>query len=396
MSDAASPSRRWRDVAGAWLGIGTAPGALLVGAGLAVRNGGSVPLISLGLGLLLLALIVWLQGSLGLRPPLGEGANLTEVSRRYFTPVMHRVLGALIGVAMTGWFGVNVGMGAASLGALLGLPQWVTAPLIGVPVLLLSLRGMTAWNKLVAVTAICVLGLVGWVMFRYTGGGLPLLAEPPAASLVAADIAVLIGYVGVFSVRAPDFTAGLGRFRDLNIVSALLVLPMTAVILAGAVLARYAGSANLVAALSAPGGLPAGNLLIALAVIAPTFTCIYSGAPALRAGFPLGERASILTVAGVGLVLAVVRFDRVLLPWLAVLGAMLPPIIVPLLAEFASRRSGRAARAVPLWPWLAGAGVAFVLAVARSPFAMLGGFLAAAAATLLWQFSRGAALASTR
>jgi cytosine permease len=371
------------------MGIGTAPGALLVGAGLAARNYGSVPVASLAVGMALLAVIVWLQGSMGLQPPHGEAANLTEISRRYFTPVMHRIIGAMIGIGMTGWFGVNVGMGAGSLRALTGLPQWAAASLIGIPILLLSLRGMRTWNRLAAVTTVCVLGLVAWVMVNYSPGGLPVAAASPSPSLVAVDVAVLIGYIGVFTVRAPDFTAGLAGLRDLNIVALLLLAPMILVVLAGAILAREAGSSDLVRALAGPGGLAVGNLLIALAVVAPTFTTLYSGAPALRAGFSISERTSLYTVALVGLALAIARFDLWLIPWLSILGAMLPPIVVPLLAEFVSRRIGRSPRAVPLWPWLGGALVAFALAIIRHPLAMTGGFLAAGAATALWQSQGG-------
>src|SRR5512133_2315571 len=107
----APADRRWSSVAGAWLGVGTGPGALLLGAGLAARHIWVVPLTSVFLGRLLLSGIVWVQAQLGLRPPLGEGADLTQVGKRYLTPHMRRILAALIGIGMTGWFGVNVGMG---------------------------------------------------------------------------------------------------------------------------------------------------------------------------------------------------------------------------------------------------------------------------------------------
>jgi hypothetical protein len=71
-----------------------------------------------------------------------------------------------------------------------------------------------------------------------------------------------------------------------------------------------------------------------------------------------------------------------------VLGAVLPPIIVPLAVEFHLRRRGRAPRLVPVWPWLAGAGLAAILALAHSPVAMLAGFLAIGAATAMWRSQR--------
>lgn len=83
------------------------------------------------------------------------------------------------------------------------------------------------------------------------------------------------------------------------------------------------------------------------------------------------------------------RLDRWLTPFLSVLGAMLPPIVIPLLAEFISRRKGRAPRPAPLWPWLSGAVIAFRLAVLRHPLAMTAGFLVTGAATAVWQAHGG-------
>jgi cytosine permease len=149
-------------------------------------------------------------------------------------------------------------------------------------------------------------------------------------------------------------------------VTLLLSLPMVIVIFAGAVLAQRAGSSDLIAVLAAPGGIAIGNILIALAVVAPTFTTFYSGAPGLRAAIGIGEKPAMVLMAVVGLVLAAVHFDELLLPWLGVLGAVLPPITVPLAVEFYMRRRGRAPRLVPVWPWLAGAGLAAILAMWRS------------------------------
>ena len=39
--------KRWTNASGAWLGIGTSPGALLLGIGIAQRYNGSIPFISI-------------------------------------------------------------------------------------------------------------------------------------------------------------------------------------------------------------------------------------------------------------------------------------------------------------------------------------------------------------
>ncbi len=375
--------RRWPSVAGAWLGVGTAPGALLVGAGLAARNGG-VPLVSLAVGLLLVVALVGVQGNFGLLPPRGDGASLTGVGRLYFTPAMRRIFGALIAAGMAGWAGVNIGMGASALARLLDGPRWAAVLALGIPISVLAIRGIRGWNRLALVTTACVLGLVALVVWHYREGGTQLLTAAAGPAGAATDVAVIIGYIGVFGLRAPDFTAGLTGRRNLALVISMLAVPMVIIILAGGLLGQRTGSADVIAMLGAPGGLPIGNLLIALAVIAPTFTCFYSGAPALRAATGIGERASLLAFAAVGLGLALAHFDAEILPWLGVLGAVLPPAVAPLVTEYALRRRGATPRAVPVWPWLAGAAPGLALALLHNPFAMITAIVASAVATWLW------------
>ena len=140
--DHVSQTRHWKDVLGAWLGIGTAPGALLLGAGLANRYSGPVPLISILISFTAMFSIVWFPGLIGVAPPIGEGLKLTELSPKYFKPGMQRALAALIAIGMIGWFGFNVGLGGAALSALMGVPGFIGPILIGLPVLVFSLVGI--------------------------------------------------------------------------------------------------------------------------------------------------------------------------------------------------------------------------------------------------------------
>ncbi len=381
---AAKPASRWTDVAGAWLGIGTSPGALLLGAGIAARHGGPVPLLSLVLGFAMIFALVWFQGRLGLYPPLGDGGKLTAVAPRYFGPQMQRLIGALIGVGMTGWLGFNLGLGAAAFGALAQIPQWLAVLIIGLPILLLSLRGIRGWNGLAALTTACVLVLVVLVVTQIGAHALPVTQDAGDPFAVITDAAVMVGYVAVFGVRAPDFTAGLRKYSDLNIAGLLLCVPLLIVVLAGVDLRQGTGSDDLVGVLASPNGLAIGNLLIALSVIAPTFTTYYSGVPGLNAAIGIGERAAILVMAAIGTVLAIARFDLYLLSWLGILAAVLPPLVVPLAFESTARRMGRARHTIPMWVWLTGAVVTLALTLARHPLALLMGLFVSAGATILW------------
>ncbi len=383
LSRPAQHERRWTDVAGAWLGIGTSPGALLIGAGLAERHSGPVPLLSILLGLSLMFAIVWFQGSLGLAQPHGDGGNLTEVTPLYFGPFMQRVVAGLIALGMIGWFGFNVGLGGAALSSLLHIPAWGGDLLIGLPVLALSLGGMKSWNMLATLTTVAVLILVWLVLVRFAAPIIPLRLQPDGAVWLVADVATFIGYISVFSVRAPDFTAGMRSRRDLAISGSLLCLPIVAIALAGAGLQMATGSSDLVGILGGSGSLWIGNLLITVAVIAPTFTTLYSGAPALKASLGIPARSGMLGITAIGLALAISRFDLWLLPWLGVLAAMLPPLLIPLAVESTRRRKGGAAYLIPFWVWLPGAAISILLTVYKQPLAPLVGLIVSAVFTAL-------------
>ncbi len=378
------PTRSWTSVAGAWLGIGTAPGALLLGAGIATRHQGTVPLVSLVLGFGLMYTLIWFQGRLGLVPPLGDGGGLTEIASRYFDARTQKLIGALIAVGMIGWQGFSVGLGAAAFGSLIQIPQWVAVLILGLPILFLSLRGIKGWNGFAAVTTISVLILVVLVATQLGAHAMPVSWGVDDPSYVLADMAVLVGYVSVFVVRAPDFTAGLTTRRDLHIVGLMLCVPLLLVVLVGVDLRQGTGTDDLVGILARPGGLAIGNLLIALAVLAPTFTTYYSGVPALRAATGIDERTAMLIFGLAGTALAIARFDLWLLTWLGLLAAVMPPLIVPLAFESTARRRGVPARSIPPWVWLAGAVVSLALTLAQQPLALLAGMLTAALAAGLW------------
>jgi hypothetical protein len=255
------------------------------------------------------------------------------------------------------------------------------------PILLLSLRGIKGWNGFAAVTTISVLILVVLVATQLGAHAIPVSWGAGDPSYVITDMAVLVGYVSVFLVRAPDFTAGLTTRRDLHIVGLMLCVPLVLVVLAGVDLRQGTGTDDLVGILARPGGLAIGNLLIALAVIAPTFTTYYSGVPALRAATGLDERAAMLIFGVVGTALAIARFDLWLLMWLGLLAAVMPPLIVPLVIESTSRRRGGRARIIPPWVWLAGAIVSLALTLAHQPLALLAGLFTAALASGLWYWN---------
>jgi cytosine permease len=373
---------RWTQRVGAYLGVGSSPAALVLGVGIAQGRGGPAALVALLVGASLSAGLLWAQGLLGLAPPLGEGKPLGELTRTYLDRGSRIALNVVLGAAMVGWFGFNVGLGGAALATLMAVPTPVGAVVLGGGTTLVALCGMTRWNKLAVATTILSLGLVATLAFRLAAPTTPVAVAFGPADRFFSDVAALIGYAAVFSVRAPDFTAGLRRPFDLTMCVAGLVVPMVVVTLVGVGVHLGTGTGDIVALLGEARGFGLGNLLIAVAVVAPTFSSIHSGELAWRAVWPISPRAAIAIVSVAGVGLAVTRFDLLLLPWLRSMGAALPPLVVPMVHEAWRRRRGHAPRVLPLRTWLAGSVAGILAHAVGADSAPLIALLVAAAVTL--------------
>ncbi|MEW2445778.1 hypothetical protein [Micromonospora marina] len=371
---------------GAWLGIGTAPAGLVLGAAMAARHGGAVPLLGLLVGAAVMVMLLWNQGRIGLHPPVGDGGTLTAVLPGYLGPGTRRLLTAVLAVAMIGWNGFNVGLGGASLTAMAHLPDWGGPVLLEVVVIAVSLAPPRYGNRVAVVTTLSAAALVGWCLIVLPPPAVPVTPAPGGL----ADAAALIGYVAVFALRAPDFSVGLLRRRDLAWCVGLLVVPTMLGVLAGAGLSLRTGSTDVVAVLASGSGLAGyANVFVAVGVFAAALTTTYSGALAVRGLAPrVPPAVAVLAVAAVGGLLAVARFDRHLLPWLTLLAAALPVLVVPMAVEASARRRGRSARRVPAWCWLPPALLAVVVTAAGVALAPLLALAATAVLTAVWRAGR--------
>ncbi|HEY8482783.1 MAG TPA: hypothetical protein VIL71_23455 [Spirillospora sp.] len=395
MTEASAPAvtggpgggRSWRSAAGAWLGIGTAPGALVLGAQVGGRHDGALPVAVLVAGGAVMAWLLAAQGRLGLREPAGENAGLSELTPRYLPPAAERTVTALLAISMIGWFGFNVGLGGAAAAALGGVPDPAGVVALAVPTVAVLLAGGGRWNAVAVVTTLTSIALIAIVAVRLAPPDAPVTFARDGPGGLVADLAGFIGYVSVFALRAPDFTVGLRGRADLAACVALLVGPALAASVVGAGVAAASGSTDVVAVLAGPDGLPVANLFVAASVIAPTLAAVHSGVLALRRLLPArlgGAHAqAVLLIAGPGTVLAALRVDRLLLGWLTILAAALPALIPPMTAEAARRRRGRPPRRVRTWIWAPGAAVAVTLTLAGHATAAPVGLAVSAVATFV-------------
>lgn len=362
----------WRSKLGPWVSIGVSPGVLLLGAAIASRHGGLIPLISLGLGVGLIVLICYIQGLIGLVPPYGQNSNLTAALPGYVHPLTKQILSLILAFSMVGWFGFNVGLGGGALGAVTGMPDYLAAIIIGVPIIAVSTGDMRFWNALTVVTSLSSLGLILLVATNIIGDSAvaPTISMGVLSGNVFLDVAGFLGYIAVFGTRAPDFTAGLAQPRDLIICIVCLCAPMVILVLVGIGLQTATGSTDLVAVLYA-NNLNLGNLFVVLSIVGAAFTTVYSGSLALKTVRDSRHLTAVLTIGLPGLLLAMYRFDRYLIEWLTVLAAILPSFALAMMVETIRRSRGYSPRRIPLWTWLPGAGVACILVVLNVPTAVL-------------------------
>lgn len=375
-----TPERRWWNTAGAWLAIGTGPAALVLGAGLADRHHGPVPVGALLLGGVAMTVLLLVPGRLGLRPPYGEGRPLAELLEAYLPRGDRTVVGALMALAMAGWLGFNAGLGGAALGSLLDVPKWAGVVALGLPLLAIAAAGQHRWNALALVTTAAALALIVVIATHGSPAGEgPLDAGFGTSSSLLTDVAVFVGYVAVFGLRAPDFTAGLRGRGDLWACTAILVLPTLVAATAGTMIALRSDSADLVAHLRTSD---LGTALVVVAVAAPCLTSFHSGGLALRSVTGLREVPAAAVIGVAGLAVATTGFENALLPWLTVLAAVLPPLVVPLGWEArVRRRQRRPPRPVSAAMWLPAAALGVALTIAGVPGAPLAGLAAAVACT---------------
>ncbi|MBB5789776.1 hypothetical protein [Jiangella mangrovi] len=373
--------RRWWNTAGAWLAIGTGPAALVLGAGLADRHDGPVPVGALLLGGVAMTVLLLVPGRLGLRPPGGEGRPLAAVLEAYLPRGDRTLVGVLMTLAMAGWLGFNAALGGSALASLLGSPKWVGVVVLGLPLLVLAAGGLHRWNAIALVTTAAALALIVVIATHGAPAGEPLdlgFGDGGTSALLT-DIAVFVGYVAVFAVRAPDFTAGLRGRGDLWACAAILVLPTLVAATAGTTIALRSDSADLVGHLRTS---ELGTALVVVAVAAPCLTAFHSGGLALRSVTRLRDPAATAVLGVAGLALALTGFEKALLPWLTVLAAVLPPLVVPLGWEArARRRQRRPPRPVHAAMWLPAAALGVALTIAGVPGAPLAGLAAAVACT---------------
>lgn len=369
-----SPRVAWTARLGAFIAIGTSPAALMLGGAAADETGRAELAVGLAAGIVMLAALAGLQGSLGprrgdlaavLSGPLGDRAGARIAS------------GAML-VMMLGWFGVNAGAGGAGAALLLGIPAQAGAALYGLALVAVVARGVGLLSRAALVTGLATIALAALGLWLARGGVDAPPADVPGADSWLGAATLVVGYGAAFALRAPDFTHDLARPRDAWLCATIgLGLPLVLLAPAGAVLADAAGTWRLADALEALGAPALGGAFVAIGFAGSAMTNLYSGTRALGTlGPDLGRWTVIGGVAAAGIVVAVSGLADRLVPFLVSLALTAPGLVVVCVLHAAL--GGRSHPILGVTSWIVGVGSGLALDLAGFEFALLGGLLVTA------------------
>jgi cytosine permease len=361
---------------GAWVGIGTGPGALMAGGGIAQVTDSPWRLPSVLLGVLALTSLAVLSANLGRR----RGKAAVGLAEQAFGGRWgERLVAACVVAGVSGWAGLYIGLSAGALHLRWDVNPLATALLLGVGFWMLYRTGFRRWNLMVVLTGAAALAVAVLVSSSVVADPAPREAATfpgPEGALFGAGI--VVAYAAVFALRAPDFTWDAQRGAD--VVRAGLVMAATLLMFLAIGVGIYAeaGSWDLSDLVNRTTAPTLGALLLLLSAIAPTVSGLHSGALGIRrlAGWPQPLGAAAIALAGA--VLGAFRFDLLLIPFLGVLGAVMPPVLGVVLLRTARNRDWHAWAA-----WLAGSAAALALLARGYPAHVLAGIAVSGALLLL-------------
>lgn len=330
----------WLSVASQRFGQTTALSQLLLGATLGFGMSFWDAFFALTIGAVLLNAVAIAVGIIGQR----EGLSTAILSRwTGFGHAGSAMLGLIIALSCTGWFGVQTGLAGVSLAGAAGvLPAPVWSLVFGIVVTVVAACGVRwmAWTSYIAVPAFLLLLL--WVVLANVndvGASLSGPAPGPSIGMLTA-VTLVIGSFVVGAAIAPDLT----RFNrtEWDVVKQTVLgitLGEWVISLAGVVIARGLGTTDVMGVIGSSGGW-IGALIVVTAVLKVNDWNLYSASLGLvnfvDAVFAVRiSRAQVTVVVGcAGSFLAAAGIVQQFSHFLVLLGVVFPPVAGIMLAEY--------------------------------------------------------------
>lgn len=291
------------------------------------------------IGNLLLGLYAAVLGLIACR----SGLNSVLMGRFCFGEVGSKLSDMLLGFTQIGWYAWGTATIAIVLVKILGLPEGLTIPLMvlfGFGFCLTAFVGYQGLDLLsrVAVPAMLVLLVVSlWIATRDIGGLAGLLAVEPKESMsLSVAITLVFGTFVSGATQATNWT----RFAKSGRVAVLASLfgffiGNGLMIVAGAYGAIVYQQPDVVEVLVLQGLSMAAVVMLFLNLWTTQDNTIYNFAAAGCNLLRTGKRKTVTLVgAGIGTLLAIGGMYEMLIPFLILLGSVIPPIGGVIMADY--------------------------------------------------------------
>lgn len=234
------------------------------------------------------------------------------------------------------WTGFYIGISSGAIGYLLDVPPAAAAVPIALVLYVMHQTGFKRWNVIVAVTGVAALAVAVVVLFGTPVADTPVTGGAGSWTTLFAGAGAIVAYAAVFAVRVPDFTWDAPRGRDALLGGLTLLVTLMAFLAIGAGIYLRAGSWELADLVNRTRLPAAGASLLALSIVAPSISGMHSSALALKHLLGWSEARGAAATVTVAAILGATRFDLQLIPFLNVLGAVVPPVLSVLLLRTAA------------------------------------------------------------
>jgi cytosine permease len=330
----------WLSIATQRFGQTTALSQLVLGATLGFGMTFWDAFLALTIGAVLLNAIATAVGIIGQR----EGLPTAILTRwTGFGHAGSAMLGLIIALSATGWFGVQTGLAGVTLADVTGvLPASVWSLIFGIVVTVIAAYGVRwmAWTAYVAVPAFLL--LLVWLVLTNVKDIPATLSSPapgPAIGMVTA-VTLVIGSFIVGAAVAPDMT----RFNrsEWDVVKQT-VLGITigewVISLAGVIIAHGLGTTDVMGVISSSSGW-IGALIVVTAVLKINDWNLYSASLGLVNFFDavfamrIGRAQMTVIVGCAGSFLAAAGIVHQFSHFLVLLGVVFPPVTGIMIAEY--------------------------------------------------------------
>ena len=306
-----------------------------------------------------------------------SGLNTVLMGRFCFGEVGSKLADFILGFAELGWYAWGTATVAISLVKILGIPDVMTIPLMILfgtlfcVTALVGYKGLDALSR-VSVPLMFILLVISMYLAANHAGGWQAMTEiePNENETMAwsAAITMVFGTFASGATQATNWTRLASSSRGAIIASmSSFFIGNGLMIVAGAWCAIVYQQADIVEVLILQGLSAAAVVMLCLNLLTIQGPTIYN-VSAAACHMLRSERRRTLTLvaAGVGILLAIGGMYEMLIPFLVLLGSIIPPIGGVILADYWFHRGGRypllqTAR-LPRFNWL-GLGAYFIGAV---------------------------------